>query len=186
MSATPRPPDPARFERVVELVSKGQPDRSIVRVIAAEFGCCANTVRNDLRRLWTELEEGHLEKREHRRNVLRFQLEALHAEAREVADKARDGFTVMGPEGEPVVVQDMKTASMSLATSEKLLARLVQVDGVAETDKVKAELLRLKLLKESGLTQEQIDSLIAEEVNRVVSSMPVEDLEAIIERRRAG
>jgi hypothetical protein len=185
MPATPRPPDPARYQRVEALVRKGQPDRVIVRMVAQEFDCCENTIRNDLRRLWTELKQGDAEKREHRRDVLRYQLETLHAEVREVAEKAREGFPVMGPDG-PIIIQDMKTAGMSLSTAEKLVARLVQVDGVAEVDKIKADLLRLKVLRDSGMTQEQLDALIAVEVKRAIEAMPVEELEQIVQQRRAG
>lgn len=166
------------------MVRRGHPDREIVKVVSAEFECCENTIRNDLRRVWEELREEDAAKREERRHVLRYQLEALQVEVRDVAEKARDGFEVIGPDGEPTVVQDMKTASMALSTAEKLFGRLVQLDGVSETDKVKGDLLRLKFLKESGLTENDLDRMIAEEVGKRIDAMTAEELELMAAKRR--
>lgn len=170
--------------RVEAMVRKGHPDRDIIKEVAVEFDVSENTIRSDLKRLWNELRATEAEKRPERREVMRYQLESLQVEAREVAQQAREGFAVMGPEGETVVVQDMKTASMALASCEKIFGRLAMLDGIAESDRVKLEVLRQKLLKDSGLTQEQLDAMLKAEVDKAIDEMPLPELEKRLARRR--
>ncbi len=182
VTATDRPPDPKRYAMVERLVRKGYPDREIVHQVRDKFECSANTVLTDLRRLWRELREENAEKVQHRRNVMRIQLETLQVESREVADTARGGFTIDGKEG-PVLIQDMKTASIALSASERIFGRLAQLDGIAESDRIKAEILKQKLLEQQGFTEEQLAEMIRVEVASAVETMPDEEFAKLVERR---
>lgn len=183
MSATDRPPDPLRMSRVELMVSKGFPDKDIVRVLSGEFDVCENTIRNDLRRLWKELEDGNEERKRVRRHVLRYQFESLHAEMRGHAEKAATGVPALDHEGQVVMVPDMRAASAMYGTCEKLLSRLCQLDGVNEETQVKTRMLRQKLF--DGKDDNEIARLIAEEVRETIKTMPEGDLNALlVERER--
>lgn len=183
-SITGHHPVPERYALVEELVRGGYPDHLVVKMVMAKFECCGNTVRNDLRLLIAELKETDAVVIAGRRDMMRYQLGALQVEIREVARVAKEGFTVISPEGEPVIVQDVKTASMALGTAEKVFARLTQLDGASESDRLKGEILRQKLLEQQGLTPEQLDAMIKAEVAQAIAAMPDAELEQVLAKRK--
>ena len=184
MSATDRPADPKRYARVEQLLRAGEePDHEIVKIVAAEFDCCKNTVRSDMKALWIELREHSAEKREHRRDAMRYDMEVLRGEARRISRIASTGFSALDREGNPVVIQDLRTASFALATAEKASARLALLDGLNESDSARIEALRQKLA--AAMTGDELESALWLEIERLVTSMPEEKWAALTAKRAA-
>ncbi len=167
-TSTDRPPDPLRFERVEELVRAGHPDRVVLRMVAEEFSCHVNTARADLHRFWDEMALVEPEKKLHRRNVTRYKLESLSAE---VLEEAR-------------ITPDPKARAINYKTVESLYGRLVQLDGIAESDRLKADILRQKLLE--SFSEDELQRAIAVEAEAHLRAMPDAELEALIERRKGS
>lgn len=183
MAATDRPPDQDRYDRVEELVREGEPDREVVRIVVSEFGCCKNTVYNDLHRLWNELRAEANEKREHRRDAMRFSMECLHSEARKIARQAAAGSEMLTKKGEVVVVQDFRTASIALTTAEKASGRLALLDGLNESDVARNEALRQKLA--GAMTGDELEAALWTEIERLLVTMPAEKWQTLADRRAA-
>ena len=180
----PDPRDPARYDLIEEMVGKGYPDHAIVKALRAEpFNLPRQTAYDAIRRFERTTREMRNRDLQDRRARMILQLEKLQIEARVVADQARNGFTAIGPEG-PVQVQDPKSAAMAHRNCDSLLARLIAVDGLSVETEVKTNMMRLKFLKEAGMTEEELNALIRAEVDKAIDAMPIEELEQKIRDRR--
>lgn len=195
MSGTGRPmgtnSDPTRYDRIEELVSQGQPDSVIAKALMAEFGIGKSQAYAALRQFERETRELRNQDLADRRARVITELQALQAQARNVARVAIEGYDVVAGvdgEGQPrtAKTKDPKAAAMALSTCQQLYNRIIAVDGLSTETEAKVELLRLRLLEKSGLTPEQLEKLIAAEAGKALAAMPVEQVEALLAAKRGA
>lgn len=163
------PPDPERFEEVLELRASLEPDAEIVKALARKYGVHPNTIRADLRRIDSYFAEKDEKKREQRRAIVAFQMAVC---AKEVLAEARSA-------------EDPKARAMNWKTLfADYFGRLVAMYGLSDEIQAKTDLAKQKLLEK--MPQSEIDALIKAEVGKVIAEMPTEELEAIVAQRRAA
>lgn len=162
-----RPPNQERFDAVMAMRAKLMPDADIVRQVAEQFGCHQNTVRNDIRRLDEMMVEQDEKKRETRRAVLVYQM----------------GLAAQQVLVEAQTAEDPKARAINWRTLfDSYFGRLGAWYGLSDETAAKTEILRMKWLEK--LPPQELDAMIKTEVDKAIESMPVDELEQRVKRKR--
>lgn len=162
------------------MIRLGKADPYIIRELAAKFDVHPNTIRADLHRWKRNRTETDAERRDAERLITSAQLEDLFEEVRDTAREIRKRAQESGDD--MAAAQLYKAASAEHKVAEVVITRRTQLWGTAESDRLKAELLREKLL--GGKTEAELQVLIDAEVKRALESVPLAELEAIVARRQ--